>query len=212
MNRENGNNHTSDILQYNITSDTLEKISSLSSPTRGGLALKDKDGKYIYYFGGTWTSTVIHRFNPETNATVKLSTVLPSDVVNAAGVTTSQSAFIFNGRYRKIIEFDLATETVDEIGQRSFGNDSVVSTASITDSASNRTWLFSTSWDKFNNPVETFNSETRLTSYPNHDINVPSLYRKPAAVSAGRYGYIIGGIGRETESDGTKHPSRGILR
>jgi hypothetical protein len=31
-------------------------------------------------------------------------------------------------------------------------------------------------------------------------------------VSAGRYGYIIGGVGNAAELDGTKHPSHGILR
>jgi N-acetylneuraminic acid mutarotase len=112
MHRFTGSNEVSDILQYNITSDTIEKVSSLSYPTYGGYAVKGKDSQSIYYFGGWNTKTAIHRFNPATKATVKLSTVLPSDVYNQAGMTSQQSAMIFNGRNGSILEFNVASETV----------------------------------------------------------------------------------------------------
>jgi hypothetical protein len=212
MNRSVGSLAVSDILQYNITSDTIQKVSSLSVPTEGGLALKSNDSKYIYHFGGWDARTAIHRFNPEIKATVKLSTLLPSEVFNAAGVTTSQSAFIVNGREENILEFDLATETVKEIGNLSFGNGKVLSTAIIPYSSFNRVWLFPASLGKLSNRVKMFNSETRVSSDPHQNISVPSLYYKPVTVSAGRYGYIIGGVGNVPEFVGSKHPSHGILR
>jgi hypothetical protein len=212
MNRETGNIHFSDILQYNITADTIEKVSELSFPMSGGLALNSKDSKYIYHFGGSNMKTAIHRFNRATKATIRLNTVLPSDVVEAAGVTTPYSAFIFDGREGNIMEFDTTSEILRKIGNLSFGNITVFSTASITDSASNRVWLFPASWNKPTNRVKIFNLVTRLTSNPRQNVSVPSLYKFPATESAGRYGYIIGELGSEAESDGTKHPSRGILR
>jgi hypothetical protein len=212
VNRYNGSKDLTDILQYNITSDTIENISSLSVPSEGGLALKGKDSKYIYYFGGFDMKTSIHRFNSETKATVKLGTVLPSTVYYAAGLTTSQSAFIIDGRTLKIMEFDLASGSVNIIGNLPFENGTVISTASITDNSSDRVWLFPVSWDKLNNPVKIFNSKTRHTANPHQNVSVPSLSVNPATVSTGRYGYIIGGIGRKSEPDGTKHPSHGILR
>jgi hypothetical protein len=127
-------------------------------------------------------------------------------------VTTSQSAFIFNGGYGNIMEFNTTSETIQEIGNISFRNGTVSATVSITDSASKRVWLFPGSEDKPTNRVKIFNLENHLTSNPHQNVSVPSLYLKPATVSAGRYGYIIGGIRSLSESDGTKHPSNGILR
>jgi hypothetical protein len=43
INRYHAHGYSSDILQYNISSDTIEKVSSLSSNTHGGVALKGKD-------------------------------------------------------------------------------------------------------------------------------------------------------------------------
>jgi hypothetical protein len=162
MNRYTGNTVTSDILQYRITSDTKEKVSSQSEPTHGGLALKGKDSKYIYYFKGVDTGISIHRFNTETKTTVKLSTVLPSVVYDAAGVVSSQSAFIFDGHRQNILEFDLDTETVKIVGDLSFRNDTVYFTASITDSASNTAWLFPGYSSKLINRVKIFSSATHL--------------------------------------------------
>jgi hypothetical protein len=162
MNRFTGESDVSNIIQYNITSETIHKASSLSSPTAGGLAPKGKDSKYIYYFGGQSTEKIIHRFNPATEATVKLRTDLLSDVMWAAGVITPDSAFIFNGRIGDIIKFDLTSETVEGIGNLTFESDTVISTATITDSASNKVCLFPASFEKYNNRVKVFKSETRL--------------------------------------------------
>jgi hypothetical protein len=176
------------------------------------LALKGNDSKYIYYFGGCNTESAIHRFNLATKSTVKLSAILPTFVYHAAGDTKNQSAFIFNSEHGNIMEFNTTSETVKEIGKMSLGNGPVFSTASITDSTSTKTWLFSDPYGKPNNSVEIFNFETRLTSNPDQNVSVPSLSGTPATVSAGRYGYIIGGFGRRTGSGGTKHHSHGILR
>jgi hypothetical protein len=87
MNRYNGNESYADILLYNIASDTIEKVSSLSSPTSGGLVLKSKDANFIYHFGGTSTRTAIQVFNPAKKITVTLNTVLPSEVLHSDGMT-----------------------------------------------------------------------------------------------------------------------------
>jgi hypothetical protein len=112
--------YTSNIVEYKISSDTITTVSSLSSATDGGLALKAKDSQNIYFFGGEKTSRAIHRFNPATKVTIKLRTVLPSDVLYAAGVVIHQSAFIFNGRGGVVLEFDLNSETVKIVAGLSF--------------------------------------------------------------------------------------------
>jgi hypothetical protein len=132
----------SDILQYNITSDMIKKVSSLSSSSSNGLAVKGKDNKYIYYFGGSNTRTEIHRFDAVTKATVKLTTVLPSEAYRAAGVSTIHSVFIFNGYKNNILRFNLDSDTVKIVEDLSFGNDTVLSTLCVTDSTSNRVWIF----------------------------------------------------------------------
>jgi hypothetical protein len=212
MNRYNGNESYADILRYNITSDTIEKVSSLSSPTSGGLVLKSKDANFIYHFGGTSTRTAIQVFNPAKKITVTLNTVLPSEVLHSDGMTINHTAFICSGRTEKILEFNLASETVKTVGRLLFGNETVISTAIITDNTSNRVWLFPGSEGRLNNRVMIYNSESKLTSTTQKNVSVPSLYFKPATVSTGRYGYIIGGLGRVPEPDGSDHPSKGILR
>jgi hypothetical protein len=211
LRRYNGG-RSSDILQYNITSDTIKKVSSLSSSSSSGLALKGKDNKYIYYFGGSNTLTQIHRFDTVTKATVKLSTVLPSEVYVAAGLSTKHSIFIFNGKQNNILRFNLDSETVKIVEDLSFGNDTVSSTSCVTDSTSNKVWILRGSGSKLANQAMIFNTISELTATPHPNVSLPSLCCKPTTVSTGRYGYIIGGIGKVPESDGRKHPSHGILR
>jgi hypothetical protein len=184
-------------------------VSSLSSPTSGGLALKGNDSKSIYFF----ERTKIHRFNPETKVTVELSTVLPSGVQFAAGITINQSAFLFTIHSGVIQEFNMQSETVKIIGDLWFGDVISYSTASITDSSSNTVWLFPGSDEKHINRSLIFDPETKLTSTsPYQNERFASLNQYPATVSTGRYGYIIGGIGRTPNPDGSKYSSNGILR
>jgi hypothetical protein len=212
-NRFTGDYSVSDILQYNISSDTIEKVSALSDSSKGGVALKGKDSKTIYYFGGGRTRKVIHKFSPETKVTKQLITILPSDFDYGAGVTINSSCFLFNAPQRNILEFDLDHETVKIIGELSFGaRNQIASTASITDGTSNKVWLFPGHSEELDNHVMIFNPETKLVSKPLQNVSGPSLYYKPATVSTGRYGYIIGGIGNVPETDGSKHPYNGILR
>jgi hypothetical protein len=212
LNRYDGSEHFPDIYRYNITSDTIQKVSSLSFPTNGGLALNVMDSQFIYFFGGDNSKRTIQKFNPATKVTEKLGAVLPFDVNYAAGAVSSQSAFIFNGRSENILEFDLESETVKIVGDLSFRNGTVSSTASIIDSSLNGVWIFPGSDDKLTDGVKMFNLETKLASNPHHHLSIPPLFHSPATVSAGRYGYIIGGIGRISKSSGIQHPSQGILR
>jgi hypothetical protein len=212
MKRYNAHGYSSDILQYNISSDSIEKVSSLSLRTDGGVVLKGKDNKYVYYFGGSMTDKVIHRFNPATKVTVKLSAVLPSEVMYGAGVSINQSAFIFNGRGGNVLEFKFDTETVDIVADLSFRNGTVLTTASIPDSNSSRVCLFPGSDEKLMHKLLIFNTESKLISTVDYNVSVPPLFLKPATVWTGRYGYIIGGFGKIAESGGITHPSNGILR
>lgn len=223
----NGDRSVPDILQYNISSDTICKVSKLSENSRGGLALKGKDSEIIYYFGGGRARRLIHKFNPATKLTECLITMFPTDVEYAAGFVppnnnnnnNNSSWFIFNGKKRNILEFDPEHETVKIIGRDnlSFGNhNQIASTVSIYSEKDNKqVWLFPGHDEELTNHVMVFNTETKLLSPPPPHMNVngPALYYTPATVSTGgRYGYIIGGIGNVPESDGSKYPNNGILR
>jgi hypothetical protein len=192
MNRYNGKDYSSDILEYKISSDMINIVSSLSSTT--GLAIKAKDSQNIYFFGGEKTRREIHRFNSATNVTIKLRTVLPSDVFYAAGVVLNQSTFIFSGRGGNILEFNLNSETVKIVADLSFRSGPVDRTASITDSTSNRVWLFPGSTERLTHRVIIFNLEIKLISNVHKNISIPLLHHTTAPVSTGRHGYIIGGI------------------
>jgi glutamine cyclotransferase len=133
--------------------------------------MKSRDSQSIYYFCGKRDRS-IHRFDPVTKVTVKLSTVLPSDVIFAAGVTTLQSAFIFDAHGGKVLEFDLEAETVRIIRKLSFGDERVFTTVSVTDITSNRVWIFGTTRTGLTNEVKIFNTRSKLISNVNINISV----------------------------------------
>jgi hypothetical protein len=87
--------------------DRIQKVSSLSTVSEGGLAPQSNDGKSIYYFGAIPYAKLKHKFNSETNVTVRLSTELPSPVFKAGGVLINGKMFIFNGKGRRVMEFDV---------------------------------------------------------------------------------------------------------
>jgi hypothetical protein len=210
---------SSDILQYNISSDTIQTVSSLSSPSSGGLALRCKDTQFIYYFGGDQSEQAIYRFNPATKSTEKLRTVLPSKVLYAAGVTINHTAYIFNGPEGDILEFDCKSETVKIIGNLLFGPGVVHSSVNISDTASDWVWLFPGFLDKFENHVVMSNTESKITSLPDYNVSFPTFISEPITVWTGLYGYIIGGIANATkqiseddDDNRTTAPTSGILR
>jgi hypothetical protein len=132
----------------------------------------------------------------------------------AAGTSANGTIIIFNGIGRNILEFDEATETAKIIGDLPFqnGTSTVESTTAITD-GKDGIWLFGTSNPKPTNPVLHFNMVNRIVSIP--PVNrtaLPTLYSAPAAVWDSGNGYLIGGIGRAPELNGSYHLTNGILR
>jgi N-acetylneuraminic acid mutarotase len=205
---------TTDILRYSISLDSIDKVSSLSIANRGGLALKASDGKSIYYFGGYPSSTrVVHKFNSETNVTVRLPTALPSHVEFAVGVSNNETTFIFNGRQRNILEFNHESETAKIIGDLPFqtGTSTVFSTTAIRNGQEG-VWLFAGNPQKATNPVLFFNTANKVLYIPTvNSTSLPTLCEAPVSVWDGSHGFIIGGLGWRQESDGTYHPTNGIL-
>jgi hypothetical protein len=124
---------TGDILQYSVSLDKVEKVSSLCQATSTGIALKAKDSTTIYYFGGSLSLTSVHKFDSLTNSTVRLPTDLPSSVRYSGGISRTGTIFVFNGLHRKIMEFSEETETAKIIGDLPFQNDTsaVYSTTAI---------------------------------------------------------------------------------
>jgi hypothetical protein len=201
-----------DILRYSVSLDKLEKVSSLSSATSGGLALPGKDGKTIYFFEGS--SVVVHKFDSITNVTEILSTTLPYSLRYAGGVSINGTMLLFDPLGRNVLEFSEETETARVIGELSFYNStSSVSSATALPDNNDGIWLFAGSSLKPTYPILQFNTTTRAVQIPNADTtSLPTLYDAPESVRDGCHGYIVGGIGRAPEGDGSLHPGNGMLR
>jgi hypothetical protein len=132
----------------------------------------------------------------------------------AAGTSANGTIIIFNGIRRNILEFDEATETANITGDLPFqnGTSTLGSTTAIPD-GKDGIWLFGTSDPKPTNPILHFNTVNRTVSIP--PVNrtaLPTLYADTAAVWDSQHGYLIGGIGRAQEANGSFHPTNGILR
>jgi hypothetical protein len=204
---------TSNILRYSVSLDKVEKVSSLLEPNYGGLALIVKDGTTIYYFGGSRSVTSVQKFDTLTNSTLRLSTILPSDVFLSGGVSMSGTIFLFGGRKEKLMEFIEDTETARIIGELPFQNGTytVLSTTAVPD-GKDGVWLFAGDYEKPTNPVLLFNTTTKdVSSSSANTTNFPTL-SYPASISDGHFGYLVGGLGRAKENDGSTHQSNGILR
>jgi hypothetical protein len=196
-----------DILCYSVFLDRVEKVSS-----PGGLALQAKDRKKIYFFGGFPNSSkkIVHKFDPITNVTVRLSTELPSSIIYAGGVSINRTILLFDGQNGNVIEFSEQTETASIIAELSFvnGTSDVDSIAALPDNKDG-IWLFPGMYPKPTHPILQFNTTTKSVQTPNTNTTLlPRLYNYPAPVRDGSHGYIIGGIVRETEEVG----SNGMLR
>jgi hypothetical protein len=101
-----GTGQKEDILRYSNTLDKIDKVSLLSTPNQGVLALQTSDGQSIYYFGGDSNNTLVHKFNSETHVSVRLPTAIPSQVETASAVPINGTIFIFNRHQRNILEFN----------------------------------------------------------------------------------------------------------
>jgi hypothetical protein len=190
----------------------VEKVSSLQEATFGGLALKAKNGKSIYYFGGYGSPTTVQKFDFLTNSVIRLPTELPSKVFLSGGVSMRGTIFLFDGWERHIMEFREKSGTARIIGHLSFQNvtSGVPSTTAIPDGKVG-VWLFAGSLHMPPNPVLLFNTTTKdVYSSSANTTLFPTLYAVP--VVDGRFGYLIGGLGLGMESDGSTHSSKGILR
>jgi hypothetical protein len=212
--RISGDSYTSDILRYTVSIDKVDKVSSLSSATYGRLALLGKDAKTIFHFGGIADGKAVHKFETLTDTIVRLPKELPVPVMYISGASINGTVSIFDGRSRQIIEFIEESGSSGIIGHLPFQTDAsvVASTTAIPD-GKDGVWLFAGNDAKPTNPILQYNTTTKDVniSLPN-TTSLPTLYYVPASVYNGRQGYLIGGLGRVTEGDGSSHPSNGILR
>jgi hypothetical protein len=217
ISRYDSGRETADILCYSISVDKIEKVSSLSTPNYGGLALQSNDGESIYYFGGSPPlprPMSVDNFNRETNVTVRLPTTLPSKVYVSSGVSINGSHILFSGEPRNVLEFSEESEAVKIIGELPFQDDNltVLSTAAIPN-GQDSVWLFAGNSQRATNPILLFNVTTKdVDVQVANTTTLPTLYQVPVSVSDGRNGYIIGGLGYASESDGSYYPTNGILR
>jgi hypothetical protein len=134
--------------------DSLELIESLGKNIGGGVAFRSDDGSSIYYVGGWEQPQLIHKFSTITNTAIRLSSLLPSPVEEATAVTIKKTAFIFNGRYRNILEFDMESDAARIIAELPFwyGKNTVLSTSAIFD-GTDSVWLFAGEFQKPHHPI-----------------------------------------------------------
>jgi hypothetical protein len=145
---------------------------------------------------------------------VRQPTALPSDVYFSGGISINGTIFLFDGKQRKVMEFSEETERARIIGDLPFQNSTsaVVSTTAIL-GGNEGVWLFAGNYVKPTNPILMFNTSTKdVHISPANSSSFPTFYFAPAFASDGRYGYLIGGLGRVTESDESTHPSNGIFQ
>jgi hypothetical protein len=118
------------------------------------------------------------------------------------------------GLARNVLEFSEETETARVIAELSFynGTSTVLSVTALPDN-NDGIWLFAGNQGKPTYPILQFNTTTRAVQIPNADTtSQPTLYWAPDSVRDGSHGYIIGGIGRAPEGDGSFHPGNGMMR
>jgi hypothetical protein len=171
----------------------------MNASFNSGLAVSGMARKSIYFFGVGDGKQEINRFDIETNLTQKLKSTMPysdTNLYKAAGVSINGTIYIFHGKKKYIAAFDMKSETWKDLGVLDFEDDRVDSTSAIVDASNRRVWLFGASFYSSNRkPVLIFNLETGLVSKPKQKISMPMLVETATAVSAGQYGYIMGGFG-----------------
>jgi hypothetical protein len=146
-------------------------------------------------------------------------------VSNAAGLITTATAidgsittvaFIFNGPYRNILEFNLDSEKVKIIRYLPFEYGKLESTAILSGGVSDEiVYIFAGYSERPTNVLLQFNTTSKLTTIPMRKttLGIPTLCLKPASVSgSGQNQFIIGALGRIPEIDGSRFSLNGILR
>jgi hypothetical protein len=211
--RNTGTDRVPDILRYSISLDRIEKVSSLSTATDRGLAVLSNDGKSIYYFGGYPIHKAVYKFDSVTNITTRLPNDLPSEVIHAAGISINGTIFIFNGHQRNVLEFSEISDTAKIIGDLPFQSrtSTVYATVAIPN-GNGSVWLFAGNNEKPTNPILLYNIANKVAHVPTTDsTSLPTLFYQPTSIWDGHHGYLIGGIGRAPERNGSYHPASGIL-
>jgi hypothetical protein len=148
----------------------------------------------------------------ETNVTVRLPE-LAKPVSHCGGVSINGTIFIFDGKLTNILEFNQETETSKVIGDLPFqtGSTNVDSTTAIPN-GQDGVWLFAGNAQRVTNPVLLFNTANKTVYVPTlNSTSIPSMHEAPVSVSDGSRGYLIGGLGKVQNSDGSFHPTNGIL-
>jgi hypothetical protein len=128
-------------------------------------------------------------------------------------VSSNGTIFIFNGGQRNILEFNQESETGKIIGDLPFQTEtSPVNSTTAISNGQDGVWLFAGNNPKATNPVLLFNTENKVVYIPTvNSTSLPTLYYVPASVRDGNHGYLIGGLGNAQESDGSYHPTNGII-
>jgi hypothetical protein len=162
---------------------------------------------------------IVQKFDTETSTTTTLSAALPSSVTFASGLANKVDGtiLIFNAKFgRNVLEFKEDSGTGRIVGQLPFQSDERALIFSNTGFSNGKggVWLFSGNDPKTTNPVLFFDTKRKSVKIPtgNSTSKLPTLFENPATVTDGKNGYIIGGIGRAKERDGSYHPGNGILR
>jgi hypothetical protein len=197
--------------------DKIEKVYSLSTASYGGLALQSNDGKSIYYFGGNPNGKLVHKFNTETNVTVRLPIPLPYSVVNGGGALLDGRIFIFSGMRSNCMQFSLELERawiVGGIPYRSGVDDPDDPLYSITALPADESsvWLFQGTDPPPSHPIMFFSTRHLLQIPSEYPYTLPTLYERPVSVGDGHQGYLIGGFGWRPEQDGSYYSSDGVLK
>jgi hypothetical protein len=124
-----------------------------------------------------------------------------------------QSSFSMGDKV-PILEFNETSETGSVIGDLPFrpGTLPVSSTTAIL-KGDDSVWLFAGNYPKAMNPILSFDTVEKVVTIPSANSTLPpTLYAVPASVSSSSHRYLIGGLGRVPESNGSYHPMNGILR
>jgi hypothetical protein len=160
---------------------------------------------------------LVQQFDIETHLTKQLPTELPSRILlRAAGVSCNGTIFIFNGIESIIMEFSEQFGTAQIICALPFLSSyyyGPISTTAIHN-GHDGVWLFAGYSSEATNPILFFNTTDKVVFIPslkNATSTLPNLFDVPASMSDGRQGYLIGGLGRLSEHDGSYHPTNGII-
>lgn len=179
------------ILKFSISSETLEEVGQLPSPSHWGSVQSDSFGS-IFYFSGGPDGDEVYSFNPTTNVT-SIVARLPynsADHVSIKYNDTSNTVFILGGYDQgwSLLAFDMVTLNYSTLSY----NLPFSVTRGVSIPFGNKAFIFdnANSW-QYSQAIE-FNLETYNLSQVGPSI-LPLFSGYPSAVSDGNFGYIFGG-------------------